>query len=52
MGKSGYLRLLRERKALAAELKQGLADVAARHGERLLETPRNTISYAVTLGVS
>jgi len=51
MGTSGYLRLLRERKQLAAELGEGLAEVAARHGERLLRTPHNTISYAMTLGV-
>lgn len=51
MGKGGYLRLLRERKALAAEMSQGLAAVAERHGLRLLQTPRNTISFAVTLKV-
>lgn len=51
MGRAGYLRLLKERKALAADMSRGLAEVAARHGERLLQTPRNTISFAMTLGV-
>lgn len=52
MGRAGYIRLLKERKALAADMSRGLAELAARHGERLLHTPRNTISFAMTLGVS
>ena len=52
MGKAGYLRLLKERKALAAEVSAGIRELAARHGIRLLQTPRNTISFAITLQVT
>ena len=49
MGAEGYQRLLGERKRLFARLRAGLAEVAARHGERLLHTPSNPISMAMTL---
>ena len=49
MGEEGYSNLLREREALVPDLRAGLAAVAEKHGERLLETPGNSISFAMTL---
>lgn len=51
MGRGGYQRLLSERKALVPHFRVGLEGVAARHGERLLHCPHNTISFAITLQV-
>jgi len=49
MGWAGYSRLLAERESTLNALRQGLAAVAARHGERLLATPHNPISIGMTL---
>jgi len=49
MGKSGYEAALSERKKSFSHLKERLAAVAAKHQERLLETPQNQISLAITL---
>jgi O-phospho-L-seryl-tRNASec:L-selenocysteinyl-tRNA synthase len=51
MGRPGYQRLLKERKELAKHLHQGLHAVATKHGERLLLSPHNTISFAMSLEV-
>lgn len=48
MGESGYLDLLKARKGFLAEFSQKLREVAEKHGERLLETPENTISFAIS----
>jgi O-phospho-L-seryl-tRNASec:L-selenocysteinyl-tRNA synthase len=53
MGQTGYLELLRRRAQLAnGAFRDMVRRVAAKHGERLLETPRNTISFAVTLSAN
>ena len=48
MGEAGYLRLLKQRKEIIGEFREGLARIAEKHGERILETKGNTISYAIT----
>ena len=48
-GKSGYKKLLADRKALLPHFVEGLRKVAEKHGERLLHTPHNQISYAISL---
>ncbi|KAL6490570.1 hypothetical protein MHYP_G00009150 [Metynnis hypsauchen] len=50
LGASGYRKLLSERKELYTHLAQELKALAERHGERLLHTPRNPISLAMSLG--
>jgi len=50
MGVSGYQKLLSDRKELKARFVEGLGRVGEKHGERLLRTPGNTISFALTLG--
>jgi len=49
MGETGYQRILRERRSLVQTFKQRLQDFAHSFGERLLESPNNTISFAVSL---
>lgn len=49
MGENGYKKLLNERKSLLPIFKQKLNDLACSIGERLLETPNNTISFAISL---
>jgi O-phospho-L-seryl-tRNASec:L-selenocysteinyl-tRNA synthase len=49
MGAEGYTRLLAEREALAPRFQQALAQCAAAHGEALLLSPRNSISFAMSL---
>ncbi|KAG1928040.1 O-phosphoseryl-tRNA(Sec) selenium transferase [Pimephales promelas] len=49
LGASGYKKLLSERKELYSHLAQELKALAERHGERLLHTPHNPISLAVSL---
>ncbi len=50
LGRRGYDELRRARIALAPRFEQLLRDLAAKHGERVLETGRkNTISFAITL---
>lgn len=49
LGASGWLALLDRRRALLPAFRSRLAEVAARHGERLLVTPHNDISMAVSL---
>ncbi|XP_071481281.1 O-phosphoseryl-tRNA(Sec) selenium transferase-like [Diadema antillarum] len=50
LGSSGYKKLLKERKELYQHLREELSKVAEKHGERLLQTPHNPISMAMTLG--
>lgn len=49
IGSSGFKSLLKARKDLIPTFKAGLEQVAAKHGQRLLFTPGNTISYAITV---
>ncbi|MDP2439261.1 MAG: O-phosphoseryl-tRNA(Sec) selenium transferase [archaeon] len=49
MGCDTYQQLLRTRKSNFAHLRRRLAETAAKHGERLLDTPNNPISLAMTL---
>ena len=50
MGKDGYKKLLHKRqREMVPYFKQELEKVASNHGERLLSSPSNTISYAVSL---
>eukprot|EP01116_Phalansterium_solitarium_P007406 TRINITY_DN2005_c1_g2_i2.p1 TRINITY_DN2005_c1_g2~~TRINITY_DN2005_c1_g2_i2.p1 ORF type:complete len:613 (+),score=180.67 TRINITY_DN2005_c1_g2_i2:866-2704(+) len=49
MGATGYRRLLSERKELFGVLTSRLAELALRHGERLLATPNNPISCCMSL---
>lgn len=49
MGRKGYASLLRERKELVKYFQGELSQVAAKHGERLLHSPANTISFAMSL---
>lgn len=49
LGRSGYVSLLSERKSLLPLMREGLRAIAEKHGGRLLSTPGNTISFAVTL---
>ncbi|KAL7876068.1 hypothetical protein AOLI_G00110310 [Acnodon oligacanthus] len=49
LGASGYKKLLSERKELYTHLAQELKALAERHGERLLHTPHNPISLAMSL---
>lgn len=50
LGASGYRSLLAEREALHAHAAAALHEWAASAGERLLHTPGNPVSLAVTLG--
>ncbi|XP_071982092.1 O-phosphoseryl-tRNA(Sec) selenium transferase isoform X1 [Engystomops pustulosus] len=49
LGASGYKNLLTERKELFAYLANELKTLAAKHNERLLDTPHNPISLAMSL---
>ena len=49
MGTDGLTRLLSERKAVATELRTRIAELASRHGERLLESRGNPISFAMSI---
>ncbi|TRY59017.1 hypothetical protein DNTS_012402 [Danionella cerebrum] len=49
LGANGYKKLLAERKELYGQLAQELGTLATRHGERLLHTPHNPISLAMSL---
>eukprot|EP00656_Telonema_subtile_P025845 TRINITY_DN2787_c0_g1_i3.p1 TRINITY_DN2787_c0_g1~~TRINITY_DN2787_c0_g1_i3.p1 ORF type:complete len:372 (+),score=93.02 TRINITY_DN2787_c0_g1_i3:375-1490(+) len=49
MGAQGFTELLQQRKQVFAQLKEGLTQVAEKHGERVLETKVNPISLAMTL---
>ena len=49
LGASGWTALLERRRAMLPPFRKRLAEVAAKHGERLLETPHNEISMAVSL---
>ena len=40
---------MREREGLAVHLRARLVEVAAKHGERVLDTPNNSISFGLTL---
>jgi len=49
LGASGWLALLKERQELLPEFQRRLGELAAHHGERVLVTPHNRISTAVSL---
>uniref|UniRef100_A0A665XF18 O-phosphoseryl-tRNA(Sec) selenium transferase n=1 Tax=Echeneis naucrates TaxID=173247 RepID=A0A665XF18_ECHNA len=49
LGASGYKKLLSERKEIYFFLAQELKSLASAHGERLLHTPHNPISLAMSL---
>ncbi|XP_020779568.2 O-phosphoseryl-tRNA(Sec) selenium transferase [Boleophthalmus pectinirostris] len=49
LGASGYKKLLSERKEMYSVLAQELKNLASAHGERLLHTPHNPISLAMSL---
>lgn len=49
LGASGYKKLLSERKEMYSYLEQELSKLAKVHGERLLRTPHNPISLAMSL---
>ncbi|KAJ8262066.1 hypothetical protein GJAV_G00161780 [Gymnothorax javanicus] len=49
LGASGYKKLLKERKEMYNHLAQELQRLAEAHGERLLHTPHNPISLAISL---
>jgi O-phospho-L-seryl-tRNASec:L-selenocysteinyl-tRNA synthase len=49
MGLDGYKRILDERKRLVGVFRSNFELLAAKFGERLLNCPRNTISFGVTL---
>ncbi|CAN0394733.1 unnamed protein product, partial [Discosporangium mesarthrocarpum] len=49
MGESGLRRMLSHREGLVDEFRRQFRACAQANGERLLETPANTISFAMTL---
>ena len=49
LGRSGWRSLLDEREAQLEGFRSSLEDVARKHGERILDTPHNRISFGVTL---
>ncbi|KAM6949622.1 O-phosphoseryl-tRNA(Sec) selenium transferase [Aplochiton taeniatus] len=49
LGTSGYKKLISERKEMYSYLAQELSKLAEVHGERLLHTPHNPISLAMSL---
>ncbi|XP_077445088.1 O-phosphoseryl-tRNA(Sec) selenium transferase isoform X2 [Stigmatopora argus] len=49
LGASGYKKLLSDRKEIYAFLGEELKKLASAHGERLLHTPHNPISFALSL---
>lgn len=50
LGKQGFERLRKQRISLTTAFRQRLEQLAAKHGERVLETSkRNTISFAISL---
>ena len=49
LGADGWTRLLAERAEIFPRLRDGVAAVAAAHGERLMVTPHNGISLAISL---
>ncbi|XP_040822384.1 O-phosphoseryl-tRNA(Sec) selenium transferase isoform X2 [Ochotona curzoniae] len=50
LGSSGYKKLLKERKEMFSYLSSQLEKLSEAYNERLLHTPHNPISLAVTLG--
>lgn len=49
MGLDGYKQLLEQRNNLIPKFQKRFAEVAKNEGERLLECPKNTISFGITL---
>ncbi|KAL3216247.1 hypothetical protein MRX96_006436 [Rhipicephalus microplus] len=49
LGMSGFLRLRDERRAMFKYLQESLSKVAEKHGQRVLKTPNNRISMAMTV---
>lgn len=49
LGASGWKSLLARREGVYRHLHKGLSELASRHGERVLHTPSNPISLAMTL---
>ena len=48
MGEKGYLELVRKRKEMISGFVNRLSQVAEKHGERMILTKGNTISFAIT----
>ncbi len=49
MGLDGYKHLLEQRNALIPKFKQRFTEIAQSQGERILNCPKNTISFGMTL---
>ncbi|KAK4530311.1 hypothetical protein CCYA_CCYA04G1168 [Cyanidiococcus yangmingshanensis] len=49
LGREGFTALLNEREERFVQFKERLAPILEKHGERLLHTPENPISFAVSL---
>merc|ERR1711865_488087 len=49
MGEEGWKGLLQQRKAVYKSLQASLTELAAKHGERVLDTKANPISFAMSL---
>ena len=49
LGRTGWTRLLADREANYLRLSSGLRDLAAAHGLRVMHTPENQISLALSL---
>ena len=49
MGLDGYKRILEERQQLTIDFRRNLEEVAITFDERILNCPRNTISFGITL---
>jgi O-phospho-L-seryl-tRNASec:L-selenocysteinyl-tRNA synthase len=50
MGKNKYKQLIKDRKEKYDNLKSAMDKIAQKYGERVLDTPNNKISLAITLG--
>lgn len=48
MGQSGYRKLLSDRKELLSLFRTNLQETVEKYGEKLLHTPENSISFAIT----
>ena len=49
LGKTGWKQHLKTRKELVPYFRQKMEEVATKHGERVLDTPQNTISFGLTV---
>lgn len=49
MGSNGYKKLLQERELMVDHMRSKLSEICSKHGERILDTPSNRISFGITL---